>query len=72
MGKISKSTIKKIVNENHNSGLMINAKAADAIAKILEKKADKIAKYAVARAKKKGRNTITDEDIDAYKVRFGD
>jgi histone H3/H4 len=72
MAKISKNSIKNIVNNNANPGIIINDKAAAAIAKLLEKKAARIAKYAVQRAKKNKRGTITEEDIDSYRLRFGD
>ena len=31
-----------------------------------------MAKYAVARAKKKGRATVTEDDIYSYKMQFGE
>jgi histone H3/H4 len=72
MRNISKVTIKKIVKNGSNSNVIISDKAAEAIAKILEKKARKIAKYAVSRAKTKKRDTITEEDVDTYSLKFGD
>ena len=70
MRKISKAAIKKLVNGR--SGVMISDHAASAIAAILEKKATRIAKYAVKRAKAKKRDTVMAEDIESYRVRFGD
>ncbi|MGC8571774.1 MAG: histone-like protein [Candidatus Micrarchaeia archaeon] len=64
---ISRLTIKKIVKKNN---VMISDKAADKIAKILEQRAQVIARYAVKRAKKEGRNVVTQEDIDFYKLKF--
>ncbi len=72
MGSISNKTIKKIVSGESKSGVMISGKAADAIAKLLEEKARKIAEYAVRRAKSKNRDTVTEEDVDTYRVMFGD
>lgn len=72
MHKISKASIKRIVKNGSNPNMIITDKVADAIARILENKAKSIAKYAVKRARGKRRNTITEEDIDAYKLRFGD
>lgn len=69
-GKISKSTIKKIATTG--SGVTISDTAAEAIAVILEKKAEAIAKYAVERAKKKNRKVVLDEDVDSYSIMFGD
>jgi|GEM_PF-3400495 len=64
---IPRSTIKNIVKKNN---IRINDNAADEIAKLLEKKASIIAKYAVNRAKKAGRKVILQEDIDSYKIKF--
>ena len=69
MSKISKATIKKLVNEN--SGVTLNDKAAEALVEILERKAKDIADYAVKNAKKKNRKTIMAEDIDEYVVKHG-
>ncbi len=70
MRKISKAAIKKLVNVT--GGVVISDSAASAIADLLEKKANRIAKYAVKRAKTKKRETVIAEDIDSYRVRFGD
>lgn len=70
MGKISKSSIKRIVNSNSN--VKISDSAAESIARILEGKAQKIAKFAVKRAKEKSRGTVLEEDIDTYMMKFGD
>ena len=68
--KISNSTIKKLVKERSN--MAISDSAAEAIARLLEKKAKIIAKYAVQQAGKKGRKAVTAEDIASYKLKFGD
>ncbi|MGI0134370.1 MAG: histone-like protein [Candidatus Micrarchaeaceae archaeon] len=70
MPKISASSIKKLVRDS--SGTVISDSAANAISKILEKKAKRIARYAVKRAKSKKRATILEEDIDTYRLKFGD
>jgi len=70
MRKISKAAVKKLVNGT--SGVVISDSAASAIAALLERKAKRIAKYAVKRAKSKRRETVTADDIDSYRVRFGD
>jgi histone H3/H4 len=70
MRKISKAAIKKLVNGS--GGVVISDSAASAIATLLEKKAKRIAKYAVKRAKAKKRESVIAEDIDSYRVRFGD
>jgi|GEM_PF-1309520 histone H3/H4 len=72
LDKIPKSSIKKMVKDGSNSDIIISDRAAEAIAKLLEDKAKRIAEYAVDRAKKKKRATITEEDINAYKLTFGD
>ncbi len=70
MAKIPKAAIKRLVNRN--STVKLTDRAAESISLILEKKAKKIAAYAVSEAKKKGRNTILKEDIDLYRLKFGD
>lgn len=69
MSKIPKNAVKKLVRKK---GIVVSDEAAGAIAKILEAKAAEIAKYAVARAKKKGRSAILSEDIDTYRIKHGD
>lgn len=72
MDKISKGSIKKIIKNGSNLDIRVSKAAAASISKLLEKKARKIAKYAVQRARKRRSTTITEEDIEAYKIRFGD
>ncbi len=71
MRNISKASIKKIMKNGSGPNVIISDRAADAIARILENKARRIAKYAVKRAKSKKRDTITEEDIDTYMLKFG-
>jgi histone H3/H4 len=70
MQKIPKSAVKKIVRENF--GAIISDSAAEAISQMLDQKANKIAKYAVERSKEKKRKTVLEEDIEAYRLKFGD
>lgn len=72
MQSIPKNSIKKILKDGSSSNLIISDKAAAAIASILEEKAKRIAKYAVKRAKSQKRNAITEEDIDTYRLKYGD
>lgn len=66
---ISNAAIKKLVEQQ--TGVKISNSAASAIAKLLEKKASTIAKYSVKRAKDKGRNVVTEDDVDSYRLKFG-
>lgn len=66
---ISKAEIKKIVR---GGGTRISDEAAEEIARMLEAKAKRIAKYAVDRAKRKNRTTVMAEDIERYRLKFGD
>lgn len=72
MEKIPTDSIKKIIKSGSNPEIIISDAAAASIARMLEGKAKRIAKYAVQRARKRKSGTITEEDIDAYKIRFGD
>lgn len=67
---LSKSEIKRIIERE--TKIKISDAAARAIATLLEAKAKKIAKYAVGRAGKQGRRTVVAEDVDTYRLRFGD
>jgi histone H3/H4 len=70
MGKVSKAEIKRLVK--NNSGVAISDTAIESIAKLLEAKAKKIAEYAVKRAKAHNRDVVTEEDVDTYRLKFGD
>ncbi len=72
MYRISKSSIKKMVKNGSRRDVIVSDKAAGAIAAMLERKAKLIAEYAVKRAKSRNRGTITEEDIDTYRLKFGD
>jgi histone H3/H4 len=68
--KISPSEIRKLVKRR--SDVKMSKEASEAIARILEKKANMIAKHAVGRAKKSGRRMVEEEDIDNFRLKFGD
>jgi len=68
--KISKATIKRIVKESTNA--KISDSAAEMLAKMLEKRAESIARHAVQRAKKKSRGVVLLEDVEDYKLNNGD
>ena len=70
MRKISKAAVKKLVNGA--GGVVISDSAASAIAALLERKAKRIARYAVKRAKAHNRDVVTEEDVDTYRLKFGD
>ncbi|MGI0100814.1 MAG: histone-like protein [Candidatus Micrarchaeaceae archaeon] len=72
MRDIPNSTIKKIIKNSSNPDFIISDRAAAAIARILEGKAKRIAKYAVKRAKSNKRDTITEEDVETYRLMEGD
>ncbi|MCL5440347.1 MAG: NFYB/HAP3 family transcription factor subunit [Candidatus Marsarchaeota archaeon] len=67
---ISRASIKKIIKDSQN--LKMTDGAAEAIAAMLEEKAARIAKYAVERAKKNNRDAVLAEDVDSYRMKFGD
>ncbi len=67
--KIPKATIRKIMKKDGD--IKISDSAAEAIAEMLEKRAKSIANYAVKRAKKQGRKTVSQEDVDTYRMKFG-
>jgi histone H3/H4 len=71
MDKIPTESVKRII-KNGSSEIIISDAAAASIARLLERKAKRIARYAVQRARKRKSGTITEDDIDAYKIRFGD
>ena len=68
--KISKLSIRKLVKDS--SGVTISDPALESIAKMLEAKAKRIAEYAVKRAKTHNRGIVTEEDVDTYRLKFGD
>ncbi len=64
MANISRDSIKKLVAKYAHA--RITDSGADEMAKMLEKRAKEIAKFAVKNAKKGKRNKVTKEDIEAY------
>jgi len=68
--RISKLSIKRLVKGR--SGVTISDPALESIAKMLELKARRIAEYAVKRAKTHNRSIVTEEDVDTYRLKFGD
>lgn len=70
MGRVSKTSIKRLVKSS--AGIAISDNALESIAKLLEAKAKMIAEYAVKRAKAHNRDVVTEEDVDTYRLKFGD
>lgn len=69
MANIPAESIKRIVNKEF--GLQITDDAARALAKMLESKAKRISKFAVANAKKRKKGKITKDDIQEYVLKVG-
>ncbi len=64
MAQLSREKIKKLVKKYTNAN--ITDDGADAIAKLLEKKAREISSFAVKKAKEKKKDKITKEEINEY------
>jgi len=64
MARLSRENIKKLVKKYTNAN--ITDEGADAIAKLLEKKAREISSFAVRKAKEKKKDKITKEEINEY------
>jgi len=64
MAQLSRDNIKKLVKKYTNAN--ITDDGADAIAKLLEKKAREISSFAVKKAKEKKKDRITKEEINEY------
>ena len=64
MAQLSRDNIKKLVKKYTNAN--ITDDGADAIAKLLEKKAREISSFAVRKAKEKKKDKITKEEINEY------
>ncbi|MFP3278104.1 MAG: NFYB/HAP3 family transcription factor subunit [Candidatus Micrarchaeota archaeon] len=64
MAQLSRENIKKLVKKYTNAN--ITDDGADAIAKLLEKKAREISSFAVRKAKEKKKDRITKEEINEY------
>lgn len=69
MASIPKQAIKKMVQSSF--GLQITDEAAGALAKLLERKAKKISKFAVENAKREKRGKVIRKDIEAYVFKVG-
>ena len=69
MANIPTQAIKKMIQNNF--GLQITDDAAAALARMLEKKAESISRFAVKNAKKGKRNKVTKQDIEEYVMRTG-
>lgn len=70
MGRVSKISIKRLIKNSSN--IAISDPALESIAKLLEAKAKRIAEYAVKRAKEHNRDVVLEEDVDTYRLKFGD
>ncbi len=64
MATIPKQAVKEIFGKYF--GLQLTDDGADALARVLEKKAKSISEYAVKNAKKDKRNKVTKKDIQDY------
>jgi histone H3/H4 len=70
VGRVSKTSIKRLIKNGYD--IKISGPALESIAKLLDAKAKRIAEYAVKRAKTHNRNVVLEEDVDTYKLKFGD
>ena len=68
MAQLSREKIKKLVKKYTNAN--ITDEGADAIAKLLEKKAREISSFAVRKAKEKKKDKITKEEINEYILKY--
>jgi histone H3/H4 len=64
MAQLSRDSIKKLVKKYTNAN--ITTDGAEAIAKLLEKKAREISSFAVRKAKEKKKDKITKDEIKEY------
>ncbi len=69
MPKISKNAIKRMVSEGF--GVSLNDGAAEAITRIIERRATDIASHAVSTARSKKRNVVLREDVEDYSIKHG-
>ena len=69
MSRISKVSLKRLVRSS--SGVSISDPALESIARMLETKAKRIARYAVKRARSHNRKVVIEEDVDTYRLKFG-
>ncbi len=68
--RISKAAIKELVHDG--SGIILNDRAAEKLATILEERARDMAAHAVANARRRNRTTILEEDVEDYTMKRGD
>jgi histone H3/H4 len=66
MASIPRSAIVSLIKKHFSSS--ITDDAANEMARILEHKADEMARFAVDNARKKGRGKVTKEDISQYLI----
>ena len=64
MANIPKEAIKKLIKRKYK--VMITDDAAAELARLLERQATKISRFAVKNAKKAKRNRVTRLDVNAY------
>ncbi len=64
MANISRAAIKQLVSRRFKA--KITDKGAEAIARMLELEAERIAKFAVENARKEKREKVTGRDIERY------
>ena len=69
MASIPKQAIKKMVQESF--GLQITDDAAGALARLLERRARKISKFAVKNARKEKRGKVMKKDVQEYVLKVG-
>ena len=69
MANIPKQAIKKLIKNYFK--VNISDDGAVALARILEKKAKRISKFAVKNAKREKRDRVTKKDIEEYVLKIG-
>lgn len=69
MAKIPKQAIQKMIHRSF--GFKITDDAANAMAKMLERKAKSISRFAVKNASHDKRTKVTKKDIEEYVMRVG-
>ena len=69
MASIPKQAIKKLIKNYFK--VNISDDGAVALARILEKKAKRISKFAVKNAKREKRDRVTKKDIEEYVLKIG-
>ncbi len=64
MANISRTAIKQLVSRRFKA--KITDRGAEAIARMLEQEAERIAKFAVEQARRENREKVTGKDIEKY------